>query len=86
MPELSRFRGIIMRIHWSDHPPPHIHVVCDGSDVTFGIESLEEIEGNLPRRVRRLVVRWARLHQDELRDAWDKASRDETPERIAPLP
>ena len=75
-----------MRIHWSDHPPPHIHVEHGGADVTFGIESLEEIEGNLPRRVRRLVVRWARLHQDELRDAWDKASRRQTPERIAPLP
>ena len=85
MPELCRFRGIIIRVHSSDHPPPHIHVAHGGSEVTFSIENLEVTKGNLPTRVRRLVVQWATLHQDELRDAWDKASREETPERIAPL-
>ena len=85
MPELCRFRGIIIRVHSGDHPPPHIHIDYGGADVAFDIEALEEIRGNLPTRVRRLVVRWARIHQDELRDAWDKASRRQTPERIAPL-
>ena len=86
MPELCRFRGIIIRVHWNDHPPTHFHVEYGGLDATFDIEGLYQIDGKLPTRVRRLVVQWATLHQDELRDAWEKASREETPERIAPLP
>ena len=86
MPELCRFRGIIIRIYWDDHPPPHFHVVHGGLDVSFGIESLDEVEGSLPRRVRRLVTRWASLHQDELRDAWNRVARGEPAGRIDPLP
>ena len=26
MPELSRFHGIVIRMHWREHPPPHFHV------------------------------------------------------------
>ena len=85
MPELCRFRGIIITIQWEDHPPPHFHVKYGGQRGSVRIEDPEYMEGRLPTRVRRLVVRWATLHQDELRDAWDKASREETPERIAPL-
>ena len=85
MPELCRFRGIIITIQWNDHPPPHFHVKYGGQRASVKIEDPESMDGNLSTRVRRLVVRWAKLHQDELRDAWDKASREETPERIAPL-
>lgn len=27
MPELSRFYGIIIRMFYGDHPPPHFHAV-----------------------------------------------------------
>ena len=85
MPELCRFRGIIITIQWNDHPPPHFHVKYGGQRASVKIEDPESMEARLPPRIRRLVVRWATLHQDELRDAWEKASREETPERIAPL-
>ena len=73
-------------MQWDDHPPPHFHVDYGGRNALVNIEDPETMEGRLPTRVRRLVVRWARLHQDELRDAWDKASRRQATERIAPLP
>jgi hypothetical protein len=25
MPEISRFSGIIVRMHYDDHRPPHVH-------------------------------------------------------------
>ena len=34
---------------------------------TFSIESLDLMEGDLPRRQLRLVQAWAELYQDELR-------------------
>lgn len=31
MPEISRFYGIVIRMYWADHPPPHFHAEY-GSD------------------------------------------------------
>jgi hypothetical protein len=30
MPELSRFYGILIRMYFSDHPPPHFHAKYGG--------------------------------------------------------
>lgn len=35
MPELCRFYGIIIRMFWADHPPPHFHAVY-GESFTQG--------------------------------------------------
>jgi len=32
-----------------------------------------------------LVLEWAALHRDELRRAWDVASRNQEPDKIEPL-
>jgi Domain of unknown function (DUF4160) len=31
MPEISRFFGIIVRMYYDDHPPPHIHAEYQGN-------------------------------------------------------
>ena len=86
MPELCRFRGIVIRIHPNDHPPAHFHVVYGGVGASFKIENMDDVDGNIPPRIRQLVTRWAALHQDELRDAWNKVMQGERAGRIDPLP
>ena len=86
MPELCRFRGIVIRIHPNDHPPSHFHVVYRGRRASVDIETLRVVRGSLPRRVRRLVREWAALHQDELRGAWNRVMQGERAGRIDPLP
>ncbi len=44
------------------------------------------MEGALPPRAMGLVVEWASIHQDELREAFSKAAAMEQPQKIAPLP
>lgn len=39
----------------------------------MGIETLEIVEGELPRRALALVLEWAALHRDELRENWELA-------------
>ena len=85
MPELSRFYGIIIRMFYGDHPPPHFHAVYQGEEVQVGIESLEVIKGRMRRRALVLVLEWAALHREELRRAWDVASRNQEPDKIEPL-
>jgi hypothetical protein len=45
MPEITRFYGIIIKLFFGDHPPPHFHAVYGEDNALFNIESLEVIEG-----------------------------------------
>jgi hypothetical protein len=85
VPELSRFYGIIIRMFYGDHPPPHFHAVYQNEVIQVNINTLEVIEGDMPRRARALVLEWAALHRAELRQAWDLASRNQAPSKIQPL-
>ncbi|MGM0539686.1 MAG: DUF4160 domain-containing protein [Thermodesulfobacteriota bacterium] len=38
----------------------------------FNIDSLELIEGDLPKRAEKLVKEWAEMHKKELRRMWDE--------------
>ena len=70
MPELSRFYGIVIQMYFGDHPPPHFHAIYGGSKAVVDIETLALIDGQLPPRARGLVIEWATIHQDELREAF----------------
>ena len=60
MPEITRFYGIVIKLFFGDHPPPHFHAVYGEYIALVDINSLEIIEGDLPARARRLVVEWAK--------------------------
>lgn len=71
MPEITRFYGIIIKLFFGDHPPPHFHAVYGEYIALFDINSLEVIEGDLPARARKLVVEWAEKYQTELKTIWE---------------
>ena len=85
MPEISRFYGIVIRMFWREHGPPHFHAAYGNARALIGIDDLAVLKGHLPTRARGLVVEWASLHQAELRNAWERAKRSEAPGKIAPL-
>jgi len=62
MPESSRFYGIIIRMYYGDHAPPHFHAVYQSEQIMVDINTLEVIEGDMTRRARALVLEWAVLH------------------------
>ena len=86
MPEISRFYGIVVQIYFGDHPPRHFHARYAGQTAKIDIESLAVIDGQLPARALGLVVEWAAIHQQELREAFDRAANLQPPGKIAPLP
>lgn len=71
MPEITRFYGIVIKLFFGDHPPPHFHAVYGEYIALVDINSLEIIEGDLPARARRLVVEWAKEYQEELKTIWE---------------
>lgn len=85
MPELSRFYGIVIRMYFDDHPPPHFHAEYGGGKVVIDIHTLAVIHGKISPRALGLVMEWAAQHQDELIAAWEKASNMEALPKIEPL-
>ena len=86
MPEISRFYGIVIKMYFRDHSPPHIHAEYAGSEVIVDILSVSVIAGSLPSRATRMVLEWAAQHQAELVEMWRLASTMQPIGRIDPLP
>jgi len=86
MPEISRFYGIVIKLHYRDHAPPHFHAEYGSDEMTVEIDPLRELTGYLPRRAVGMVLDWAAIHQAELRDAWQLARARQALPKIAPLP
>lgn len=79
MPTISRFFGVKIRMHWNEHPPPHFHAIYGGHRATFSIETLDLLEGSLPRRAQTFVLEWAMLHRPALRENWRRCEEHVTP-------
>lgn len=58
------------------------HAYYQDSKALININTLELMEGNLPKKQLRLVLAWAELHQDELIANWDIAMNSELPFKI----
>ena len=85
MPEISRFFGISIKMFFGDHVPPHFHAEYGDYKAQVNIRTHLIIAGNLPPRVLGMVVEWASLHQDELSELWELASKNLPLHRIEPL-
>lgn len=87
MPSIAMFYGIIIRMYFAprEHNPPHFHAYYNEFKASFSIDTLDLMEGKLPKRQTRLVQAWAELHMEELKADWTLAMNGETPYKIAPL-
>lgn len=88
MPELSRFFGVIIRMYMEaggPHHLPHFHAYYQDDVAVVGLDPVEVLAGNLPRRQQRLVEAWAELHQEELIANWQRLQNGQAPNSIAPL-
>ena len=85
MPEIARFFGIVVKMFWDDHNPPHFHAFYAGEEVLIDINTLSVFAGRFSPRALGLVVEWATLHQLDLLEDWRRAQGREPLESIEPL-
>jgi phosphomannomutase len=85
MPEISRFFGIIIRMYFDEHQPPHFHAAYSGMEAQVGIQPIRVLRSNLSGRAASLVVEWAALHQEELLDNWSRLRNDQPARKLPPL-
>ena len=83
MPELCRFRGIVIRMFPDDHPRPHFHAKYGEFNASIEIGSWN-VAGHIPPSRMRLLMNWARLRHDELLVAWDRMEHGLPPGKIDP--
>ena len=63
MPTISAFYGILIRMFYNDHAPPHFHARYGEFEATIDIYTLSVKHGRLPRRALDLVLEWAMIHK-----------------------
>jgi hypothetical protein len=85
MPAISAFFGIVIRMYYDDHAPPHFHAAYGEHSAVFDIRTLDMIEGRLPRRATALVTEWAGEHREELLENWRLCEAHAALNKIAPL-
>jgi hypothetical protein len=85
MPELCRFFGIVIRMYYDDHPPPHFHAIYGGNEAQISIDPVAILNGDLPRRAISMIIEWTALHQHELSENWDRLRNNQPVRKIEPL-
>ena len=85
MPEISRFFGIIIRMFYDEHNPPHFHAEYSGNKAVFDFQG-NVIKGNLSSKTATKLVReWIDLHANELEEDWGLARESKEIKKIEPL-
>jgi hypothetical protein len=85
MPRISEFFGIVIRMFYNDHSPPHFHAEYGEYEAVYTTETIEVLRGGLPRRAHALVVEWTTLHRVELMENWERARQSLPLKSIEPL-
>ena len=85
MPVISTFFGIVIRMFYQEHRPPHFHAEYQGQQATF-LFSGDILAGEIRSgTARRLIREWAAEHRGELEANWARMKAGEALARIGPL-
>lgn len=67
--------GIVIRMYYRDHEPPHFHAQHGEHEITVGIDS-GLVEGKFPKKALAAVLDWHDLRQEELTANWQRARQE----------
>ncbi len=84
MPEISRFYGIIIKMYFNEHNPPHFHVEYQDFKAKVEIQT-GILEGKMPKTAINLTMQWLSEHRQELLDNWERIEMMEPLKKIEPL-
>ena len=85
MPEICRFLGVVIKMFYDEHNPPHFHAEYAEYKAAIRISDYALLEGKLPPKIFGIVIEWASQHQDELKAEWELAREHKPLIKIKPL-
>lgn len=83
MPEIARLFGIVVKMYYRDHPPPHFHAFHGEDEVVVDLQG-KVLAKSFPPGSLMLLRNWAREHQTELFENWYAARANRRMKRIEP--
>lgn len=84
MPTISMFYGILVKMYYDDHNPPHFHAFYNNYVAIYDFEG-ELVNGKMPPKQSKLISAWAIIHKDDLKANWSLAKNSEKLFLINPL-
>ena len=71
MPVIARFYGILIKMYFKEHGIPHFHALYGEYNAIFKIDTMEMIEGDLPKRAKKMILEWGEMYKNELIEIWN---------------
>ncbi len=85
MPTISVFFGIVIKMFFDDHNPPHLHAEHQGEMAVFDFRG-NILAGDITSRTAvKLIREWVDLHQTELAENWEEMQMGRGFRKIPPL-
>ncbi len=84
MPTISMFYGILIKMYYVEHQPPHFHAYYNENKALFDFNG-KLLEGNMPVKQLKLIQAWSVIHKEELIANWCLSKENETLFHIKPL-
>lgn len=85
MPIISKFFGIVIRMFYDEHNPPHLHSEYQGNKAVFDFQG-NMIKGDLRSRTAiKLVREWIDINLADLEEDWQLAKERKEMKKINPL-
>lgn len=72
-PRIDEFAGFVIRIHWDDHGPPHVHVRKEGAELRIYLDDghdAEYLRGKMKASDERLALRIVSVRRDAYARRW----------------
>ena len=82
VPRIASFQGLVVKLYFGDHPPPHVHIYAGRvgrpgvQAARFSIDSGDLIDGTLPAAKLAAATSWCRRHREALSADWGRAQLD----------
>ena len=85
MPVISTFFGILIRMYYKEHGPPHFHAEHAGDQATYTFDGALLAGSIRSRQAHRHIAAWAAQHRPQLEANWAAMNAGQALERIEPL-
>ncbi len=76
MPTVYLIDSIKINIYYDDHLPPHFHAIYNEYEELIIIRTLATLQGKLPGKQRKKVIKWAGDNQEFLIKKWNQFNPD----------
>ena len=71
MPVVSRFFGIVIRMYYDEHNPPHFHAEYQGKQAVFDLKGNISVGSLRSKTATKLVREWVDLREKEIKQDWE---------------